>query len=733
MKAVKRLDLLKKLVNEKTRGNHRICEVHFEKKYVQKSTVSEGRKFLSKDAFPTLNLERIPSPCSLIIPGSIESFQKPHNSRQITMINNEYEAEYENLSSPLPCADIAEFCESVIKVSKGTQTAAENNRRKCEDNPENTIKKIKTENCIQDPKESFLRSCYQYLPNSMTQIVKWHLDKSNNCSLNLFALNLYFSGNNYNLLSNILGLPTVRTLKHFLIPKNTELSTHFVNALKSKVNNMSQKGKICSFSVGCILLKPHLYYDIQFDRIIGFHDMDGEQITTPAKYAVMLMLQGILEKWTQPVTYTFISEYDNFPEISLWIDEVLATLINIGLDIRAFISDPRSEFLYISESRLVTPEKPYFTVNGKNIYYIYDALQLLKIVKNNFKSCNFHYNGQSADGNASADDFFKKLDKLYNILNSKTITSDSQFSRAFTNDKIQTDYMKQMLNLFKHLKVLRKVDGTDVTENMKFIKCFQISIRSVLQLFNELVVSGARYLLTSRLTLSYLEKLFKRVKQKNSKNECTPRQFNRFFKRNLVISLMKKPLKCNPNAGMGEENPESIMKKMHYEDAESNLNTPLAVATTDYRIGLPEKNAFVYVCGYCYLKCIQKHHCDTLTSYLKNVESKSHDKNSLTYRCSVSLDLKSRNILPPDSFIKFLMLLENKFKNYFKPDVQVNSVGQEIFKEMENSTFDIPCPCFPIDYLKMLFIRVRIFYMIRKNNKAFRKKRRAKLFRVYCL
>ncbi|KAJ0180778.1 hypothetical protein K1T71_004182 [Dendrolimus kikuchii] len=176
-----------------------------------------------------------------------------------------------------------------------------------------------------------------------------------------------------------------------------------------------------------------------------------------------------------------------------------------------------------------------------------------------------------------------------------------------------------------------------------------------------------------------------------------------------------------------------ILKELQWVDLNSRMHKPLEVYTTDYRIELPEKNAFAYICGYCYMQCIKRHSCDKFKSYIK-YHNDENSKNDISQSSRVSVDSETKNITPPpDSFTEFLMLLEAKFKEFFMPDTQIISIGHQLLEELRSCTFELPCPCFPLDYLKTLFIRVRIFYTIRKNNRIYRKKKGVKLFRVFSL
>lgn len=702
--------------------------MHFERKFIKNSQTGDSRKFLTRDAYPTLCLNSKPKKMNY------NNFAtRPEDFLDVEIKStdeglDEDDAHTDMSENSQLCPDISDFCESVMTISKATQTM-EDIAQKISKIPNLSIKRI--DKNAPDDKQTFLNLCNKFLPESLNQIIKCKFSNDNNQNLVQFALYLYYSSSSYNLLKEILGLPSKTALKYYLLPKTTKLNDNLLTALKCKIMNMTGQEKICSFSIASLLLKPNLYYNIKFDRIIGFHDVDGLQISEPAKYAIVLMVQGILVDWKQPIAYSFIYEYDNFPEISIWIDEVIETLIDLGLDVRTFVSDPRSEFLFTSETRMVSPEKTYFKINGRDIYYIYDSTQLLKVVRNNMKSCNFHFQNQIAVNGCDSLDFFKKLNNLCDMLNATSRHTEAQFKGAYCNKKCQSEFMKEMLSSFQNLKVVRKVDGIDVTENMKFIESFQITIKSVLQLYRELNNLGVKYLLTNRLSHSSLNRFFQRAKG-GSRDECTPYQLHRRFVRSFVFNMMKRP-KGSDSDYCSEGFSKYILKELQWVDSYSHMHKPLKIYTTDYRIELPEKNVFMYICEYCYKQCIKMHSCEIFENYVKyHYEENKNEVNQFSSN-SFDSEEKKTTVLPPDSFTEFLMLLESKFKEFFMPDTQIISVGHQLLDDMHNYTFEMPCPCFPLDYLKTLFVRLRIFYTVRRNNRIYRKKKGVKLFKVFSL
>lgn len=68
------------------------------------------------------------------------------------------------------------------------------------------------------------------------------------------------------------------------------------------------------------------------------------------------------------------------------------------------------------------------------------------------------------------------------------------------------------MDLLKNLKVFDE-NNKDITANLKSIKCFIITIKGILLLWDKLRADGFKYLLTRRLCQDSLENFFGAVRQ----------------------------------------------------------------------------------------------------------------------------------------------------------------------------------------------------------------------------
>lgn len=538
-------------MDENKRRNYKICETHFDRRFIV--APAQSRKGLSSAAHPTLNL--------LYGDGGASTSQ------------NVTEEEYSYNDS---------------KNSRSGQTDL--NLEDYKQSDKITIK-------------NFLNISETVINKGLTQLVKWQIDNKNNNNqysegFMLFAFSLYNSSSSaYQFLKNTLNLPPVDALRKFVFPLPGELDQRTVNVLRTKVNNMTPQERICSVSVDCIPVKQSLFYDISNDRIIGFHEINGLQTIDFAKYAVVIIACGIIDNWKQPVAHWFVAKSDSV-EISDALDEILDILIQIGLDVRVLVTKHTSDIVIPVP---INPDEPTFMVAEREVFRVYDAPHLIKSLKEYFDTSHFIYNADHVLDEVYLQETAKEL---YNVLNCKNLRSTANAQP----EEFQITFLHIMLNLFQHLKLINKDTELDVTETVSFIKGFQVTIKSILLLHERFEVDGLNFMLTNRLTLEDTKKFFQKVRKLRNCHKPTCRQVSKIFKKTFVRNIFTRP-----GGADHDDDFEKILQKMkecpNFEEPAvqvRNIET-LAVETTDYNFELPESNVIAYISGYVYGKCIDKH------------------------------------------------------------------------------------------------------------------------------
>lgn len=72
-------------------------------------------------------------------------------------------------------------------------------------------------------------------------------------------------------------------------------------------------------------------------------------------------------------------------------------MTEIGFIVHNLISDMGSNITSLAKRLNVTPEKSYFEVDGRKIYYIFDPPHLLKATRNNMFNNNFLIGNKQTD------------------------------------------------------------------------------------------------------------------------------------------------------------------------------------------------------------------------------------------------------------------------------------------------------------------------------------------------
>lgn len=413
----------------------------------------------------------------------------------------------------------------------------------------------------------------------------------------------------YRFLKNILQLPSSRTLRRVTekIDIMPGLNDIIFNSIELKMKNLKDDAKDFMLCVDEMAIKTNLFYNLSKDCIIGFNNSYDQKTYEPAKHVLCFMIRSLNYNLKQPVAYYFINNSCTGITLQNTIVAVITKLQSIGINIRVFTTDQGPNFYSFSTKMHVSSERPFFFVNGKKIYYVFDPPHLLKSTRNNFYKYKLQLSNNLTD-KKYLDDFFKAdqglnrcapklsvahihpgpfqkmkvcyaaqvfsatvaagmrnciingtlppaanttinfiddMDKLFDLLNSKPKVGSKDFNRPFKNTQKQRDHLLKMLKFFKNIRVMETkiIDGKteliDVTQRMKFLNGWQITINSLLQLWED-VQTPLYALCTYRLCQDCLENLFGSFRNQNGNNvNPTPIQFLWAFKKIFFLNYFK--------------------------------------------------------------------------------------------------------------------------------------------------------------------------------------------------
>lgn len=651
---------------------------------------------------------------------------------------------------------------------------------------------------------SLLALSEKHLPPSVYFIVKMYIDFKNkrkldyryNNELKQLALTIYFLGPKvYTFLKKILLLPNPCILKrvtqHFqLMPGLNDFLFNFINF---KTKNFKPDDLECILCAGEMTLKTNLYYLIKNDEIIGFNQTKNIKTYEPTKHALVLMIRGINVNWKLPIAYFLVSNSCTGLELQDIIFSTISKLFNIGINVKAFVTDMGPNFFKFAEDVNVSPTRPFFLINDKKIIYIFDPPHILKATRNIFfqhvfkcgnelfdTKCLKLFFNQDRNSNPRAApkltnahifpnaaekmrfdlaaqvfshsvasgmsyylannnlpsiskptiQFIDNMDKLFDIFNSTEKPNLKIHNRPFKKTNEQLTHLMLMSNFFKTLKVISKKNGKDVTNQMKFINGWLISISGLILLWDTINSNKTKnyVLYTNRINQDCLKNLFCTFRQQTSNNTYpTPIQFIHGFKKLFCLNYFKHSNNVNYIKDL-----DTILTQISTTSIENintlfpnkttfNMKKPnLQVSTVDYQtLSLPDQNYFSYICGYLMNKCLSRHTCDICLKYART-QNNLEPSFLLSYYKSYS-NKKNSTIENPtmlhNDFYNYIFEMETLFIKLF-PTLSVEiGVGEKIKFQINNIPFNHPCILFESQYLINLFVRFRIYTAIKFLNR----------------
>lgn len=329
-------------------------------------------------------------------------------------------------------------------------------------------------------------------------------------------------------------------------------------------------------------------------------------------------------------------------------------------------------------------------------------------------------------------EFIYCVDKLFDILNTNNRVGNKYFNQPFQNTEFQRNHLLHMLEIFTNMRVLniKNIDGKmktiDVTDQVKFVNGWIITIRSFLWLWDSMFTKSNYVLYTYRLNLDCFESIFGEFRNNNENYvNPTPIKFLRKIKKNFFLNLLKyldgyKSIYDLGNilTSINKFSPSLSSCILFSEESPLSFRH-LKVNIIDYReLKFPENNSLYYICSYLLEKCIENHSCTICLIYACNQnkidQSFLFNSPEVWYNGS---DSNNENLnISPDQFFNYINLLDYIFiKNFSKLSVD-NNISQKLKKLIDCISFTHPCLNFDIEYLKTIYIRLRIFHAIKNKN-----------------
>lgn len=690
---------------------------------------------------------------------------------------------------------VADFkdCPMKRKLQKELQVS-ETKRKKLEQKIEKMEKEaeLKVALATPDPDDDISRR-FQKLIEWQNKIKNKFKGNRFDSEYKTFALNLHYSSPHaYRCLQSALKLPSESTIRRLKLQIPPKLDEQVLHGLSLKLKSLPAEAKYCTICVDEMILKRNLFYEPKTDDMVGLQSVNGVVSPELASIAFAIELQGMYVDWQQPVAYSLLASAEQYVELDSWLEEVIRKLIGVGVEVKAVVSGQGSNYdKYAKAIKNVTVQSPYFFVDERKIYYILDVPHLMKCLRNDLISSNFHLDrnviswyyieqlyesqkeknvmlipkitkahvepnnnerkkvqyavqifsksvyaaletyidfGKITDNARATAKFLLTMDKLFDVLNLHEIKSAKNQTPFKMNDE-QRNLLKEGQNMFACMQSTNRTTGRDNSIQSDTFLSFQITIQSIVRLFEDMKLEGFQSIFTRRLSRQSLDQLFDAIRHQQPGGhspEPLPIQFMRAFSEMYLVNMMK-------SSAEGEREPDIYEILLKTDEIINNkMITPLSEpkpslvslgSESEPQMDLPEAHTLKYVTSYLLYKCSDKHSCKEMTAALKLLPTldqtdlfthfEAYNKKAPYYR-----KLK----LPSQVLYEYVEKLDVVFTDHFARSIEERP-GSKIFsllKVIPLPKSSCQCSCFPFDYLLKVFVRLRIFMTLKLNNRNFK-------------
>ena len=175
------------------------------------------------------------------------------------------------------------------------------------------------------------------------------------------------------MLSSVFSLPSKSTLclwmQSFKI--SAGFSDDLINATACRVKALSERDRVCVLMIDEMSIKRFLSYDRLCDTVIGYDDCGFERKNLEATNALVFMIRGLAANYKQPIGYVFSHSCCSGELLLTLLYRALDILGEIGLKVKAIISDQGSNFVKLTTDLGVSATCPTFTHNSKTYHCIF--------------------------------------------------------------------------------------------------------------------------------------------------------------------------------------------------------------------------------------------------------------------------------------------------------------------------------------------------------------------------
>ena len=171
--------------------------------------------------------------------------------------------------------------------------------------------------------------------------------------------------------------------------------------------------------------------------------------------------------------------------------------------------------------------------------------------------------------------------------------------------------------------------------------------------------------------------------------------------------------------------PAAKLQQAHYPCQETSTPAPFTVNESnecaDFKSESVEgnmfaKNAITYVSGYVVRKCQKKHKCPTCAEALTSNDLDSPDKLLSEFKAYDNSKPFGGLTVPDERLVRYIHSAEQIFVDTFPNVISKQGIGKHLMSMLPKFKLQ-ECPQFPSQYMLELFVRMRLYYVLKFGNR----------------
>jgi len=228
-------------------------------------------------------------------------------------------------------------------------------------------------------------------------------------------------------------------------------------------------------------------------------------------------------------------------------------------------------------------------------------------------------------------EFVLFVNSLFDFVNINL--NDSSVERLFRGSSEQIQFIDESISLIKSIQVFDRL-GHNITNYFSFLKGWVFDLTTSKHFWDS--ISGkCDGIPTRRLNQDKIEHFFGKIRKGNvTSNKVTPYLFMSQFRKRWGLKFLNvvQNGNCESSFIFGEDNRpfNTVLESVSSHDlikdlsedlltSEKQMNSRIPYAAVDFKLQettFMQENAFVYFCGWLYLKSFNHHSCENPLPYI---------------------------------------------------------------------------------------------------------------------